>query len=105
MVERDIFSRGYDDVMILFGGIDASFFAPPAHHGRIRRQPTFEDLIPADDLPAFGIDVFFYPLHEIALQLILVFQPVVLDSFLAFGAGLPTVFGTFVPADMNVLRR
>lgn len=46
-------------------------------------------------------DYLFDTVNEIALQFVGIFQVFVFDSFLAFGAFVPSYFGAFVTADME----
>src|SRR5690606_1705645 len=54
----------HHDIVLLFGRGNPAFGSSPAHHGRVWRQSAFEDFVPADDFPAFGIPELFYSLDE-----------------------------------------
>src|SRR5687767_2844333 len=103
MIEVAPVAGSHDHIVILLGGSDASFFSPPAHDGSVWCETAFEDLIPADDLPAFAVQVFFHALDKITLQGVLIFQSFGLHPFLATRAHFPLLFRTFISANVDVL--
>ena len=79
--------------------------ADPVHHRCLRRQAALQNLAPADQPPALGVDVFLDATDEIALQLVFVLQSFRLDAGLAFRATLPAYLLNFVAADVDEVRR
>ena len=75
------------------------------HHGRRRRHTPCENLLPADDPAAPAVDEAFDTFHEVALQLVFVFEPLFGDPFLTNRTLLPARFRALIAADVDILRR
>ena len=90
----------HDDIMPRAGGLDRP--ANPIHHDGVLGQAALADFAPADQAASLGIDELLDAADEVALQLMLVLQALLLDAGLAAGALLPIVFGHLVAADVDV---
>src|SRR5574337_1262336 len=101
MVKINVFSWRHDHIVMLLGCFNASLNAPPTHYRRIGCQSTFQNFIPPDYVPVFSEQKVFNTFNEIALQLMLVFQTLGLNTGLAFRTRLPSVFRTFIAANVN----
>src|SRR5439155_15588295 len=67
--------RRHHDVVSRLRGRDPALLATPAHHRRARREPTLEDLVPADEAPPPLREPTVDARDEPALQLLLVPEP------------------------------
>ena len=65
----------HDDVVAGLGRRNAALRAAPRHDGRRGRNAAFENLVPADDLPAVLAEPLLHAAHRVALKLELVLQP------------------------------
>src|SRR5690606_37872158 len=72
-------------------------------HRSIWCKPSFQNLVPADDLPSPAVQEFLYTHDEVALKLMLVFKAFFLYTFLAVRTGRPAFLGRLVPADVDDL--
>ena len=82
-------------------GLKALLRTPPGKDGRFGSQAPFHDLVPAEQVPALGIEVFFHPPDQVALQLLHVFQPFGFHPCPAARAVMPGLLAGFIPADMD----
>src|SRR5882757_246542 len=87
---------GHDDGMLHLRSRDTPGHPAPAHHGGFRSEATFEDLVPANELFAFGIDHFLDPLYKIALQLVYIAEMLVLHASCTFWTSGPEALVRFV---------
>ena len=95
-------TRCHDHIMSHPCGFNAPFLSSPAHHPGTRCQSTFQNLIPAQQLTAFGRNEFLHSSDGITLQFKFIFQVVVFDPLLAFAAGFPVCLSCFVATDMDI---
>ena len=94
-------------VVALGGGIAdgvGSPGAPPGQRGGLRETSLYY-LVPAQHLAAFLVDVGFHLVDEPRLELLLVFQLLLLDAALAVGTFLPVYFLHFVTAYVYIVER
>src|SRR5690606_32731519 len=77
-------------------GGDAALDAAPGHHGRVRRDPAVEDLVPAQQPAALARQVGLDALDEPALQRGLVGDAELLHPRLHLRRGLPLVLDRLV---------
>lgn len=84
--------------------LQAAFSSAPGHNRGIGGQATFQYLIVAYELTPFAVDILFYTVYEVALQLVYILQVLALHPFLAVGTGAPAILGSLVASDMYVLR-
>ena len=106
IVEVAIYVGRHNHVVSQPGRFDAAGCAAPGHNGGVRRHVTFQNLIPADNLPSFAVEELFDTCHAVALQAVFGRMPFVrfqafrLDARLTFGTLRPAGTGSFVSADM-----
>ena len=93
---------GHDHVMTHIGRLDTTIFATPAHDGSRGGKTALEDLIPSDELLSMGSEHLLGTTDHIALELMFVLEPFILDTLLAVRAFLPAILGAFVPTDVEV---
>ena len=101
IIEVDGRGRGHDHVVPLARGRDAALHAAPRHDRGLRRQAALEDLVPADEALAAGVEMLLDAADEPALQLAGVGQPLGLQARLAPRAGVPARLGALVAADVH----
>jgi len=65
VVEIAVAGRRHDGVMAGLGGLASP--ANPIHDGGIRREAALENFAPADQAPAFGVEVFLDAPDEVTL--------------------------------------
>jgi len=97
-------ARGHNHRMPHFCRCNASFFAPPRHHGRFRGQSPFQDLIPSQQLPAVSAQEFLNPGDKVTLQFVLLLQSLLFNSFLAQRTLLPFRLVGFIAPHMDESR-
>ena len=83
---------------------DASFFATPAHYRSIGCESAHEYLIPANELAPLAVEVLLDAVDHIALEGMLILEPLILHALLTLGALSPVLHRSFVAADVDVLR-
>ena len=85
--------------------LQAAFGAAPGHHRGLRRQPAFQNLVPADQLLSVAGQDRLQPAHEPALQRGLVGDAQFAHARLHPRRGLPLVLDRLVGADVDPRRR
>ena len=103
-VEVAVIRRGHDGMMSGGGSGDAALGAAPRHDRGVGRKSPFENLVPAQQAAALGVEEGLDAADHVALQLIDVFQPLFAHPRGAFGAGAPALLRGFVAADVDILR-
>ena len=110
IVEIEVSSRNHDGMMTLTGCFDGAFSSAPRHHDGVVGDAAFEDLVPTDGGVAVGGEIIIDLTGEPALQflfgseLLVLLQAQFAHLGLALGTFLPAHLGTFVTADVDVLR-
>src|SRR5688572_22684896 len=102
MIKIAMRTRRHDDIVTSLGRSDTSLCASPRHNSGIWCESAFEDLIPANDLFAFRIEIRFDALNEITLQLVLIGQVFIRHQLLAIGTGFPSCLWAFISTDVDV---
>ena len=95
---------GEDDIVAFLGCLDSTLFATPAHDRSVGSETTHEDLIPADELTSLAVEVLLDTADHIALERMLVLEPLALHTCLTLGALAPVLHRSFVATDVDVLR-
>ena len=101
-IDPDKLSELFEQLM--GGSGDAALGAAPRHDRGVGRKPPFENLVPAQQAAALGVEEGLDAADHVALQLIDVFQPLFAHPRGAFGAGAPALLRGFVAADVDILR-
>ncbi len=104
VVEVAVAARRHDGLVAAAGCGDASLDAAPRHDRGVGRQTALEDLVPADQSAASGVQVALDAAHEVALQLVDILQSLAAHALPALGAGAPVGLGRLVAADVDILR-
>ena len=99
VIEIAVAGGRHHGIVAGLSGLSAA--ADPIHDSGVRGEAAFEDFAPADESATFGVDMLFDASDEIALEFVFVFQAFGFDACLAFGAGFPALFRSFIAADMN----
>ena len=71
----------------------------------VRRESAFENLIPADELAALGVEELLDALDEISLQRVFVLHAELLHARLDPGRRLPLIFHRLIATDVDVFAR
>ena len=92
-------------VVALLDGFQTTLGAPPAHDGSVGGEAAFQDLVPAQQLSAVGVDKALDAFDQIALEFFYVGQSFGLHPGLAVRAFLPVVFVGLVSSHVDVRGR
>src|SRR4051812_48443324 len=101
MVEIEDWRGRQDRIMARFRRYGRALDTAPRHHGRICRDLSFENLVPADQPPAMLRQIGADAGGEPALQRGFVLQAKSLDPRLGARIGLPLVLHRLVATDMD----
>ena len=102
IIQVTILRGGENDVVAFRNRLDPSFRTPPGHHGRVRCQAAFQNLIPADDPFSVFHGKAFHPLDHITLQFFHRIESFRLHPRPAIRAAGPIVLSGLVAADMDI---
>ena len=101
-VEVERIARRHHDVMPHVGGVDPALFAAPRHDRGGGGQAAFQDLVPADQAAALGLEVGAELFDHPALQGVFGLDAQRLHLRLHLGAAFPLVLDRFVAAEVDV---
>ena len=111
MVNVGIDVGTHDDTVVLTGSFYAALHSFPRHDDRTFSKTAVQYFIPTNEVTPTRRQEFFHLVVDVRLQLVfrtmlaIVNKPQLLDLCLAFLALAPSVFRTFVAADMYIFRR
>ena len=105
VVEIERRRRRQHRVVIRGGRRDCAFDAAPGHDRGVRREPAFEDFVPADQAPAVLVEILADALHEVALQLVLILHAELAHPAAHARRSAPLVLHGLIAAGMDVLAR
>ena len=75
----------------------------PQHYGCTLVDASLDNLVPTDNATTVLREPLLYAVHKVALQLILIFQALCLDTCLTVRALLPTITRRLISADVDIL--
>ena len=110
IIEIAIIGGRHNNIVPHLRRFDAAARATPRHYGGIRRQFTFQNLVPADNAASVIVQELFDSGGNVALQIMLGLMPIFVaqtqffDARLAFRAFFPAHFRAFIAADVYVFR-
>ena len=102
VVEVDVVQRHHNHIVPRIGRLDTPLETGPRHHGGVRSQTPFENLVVANHRFAFGVEVLFDAVDEIALQFVFILESFGAFALLAQRASAPLLLAHFVAADVDV---
>src|SRR5262245_34905484 len=87
IVEVSVTGRRHHDIVSGLGCANPALFPAPRHHYGVRRDSTFQDLVPANQPPPLKTEELPHPPDEVTLKLFLVLEPELLNACLCNSTG------------------